>query len=267
MDSLRIGLRRRCGAVGHVDADVKWPHDIHPNQDRRRFEADDDDETGSSSSFAPLEAKVLGLPYDLEWFAVGTVDDPLERLQETPLGTVLPPHREMPMQFTEVPVLTRPRTGMPSRLSWPVMGGPTSHPTGVTLASGDPFNSLTVRWGEFRSRPQIVVAPVFALKAVRERRRSLADGEGAGELDGPGSWRRNALPLRRGSSAGVIDPSDGEEDSRTEDAHCILGRGGEQEREREEAVERLRWQELEPLPVRWQGLRCFYGRRSVRRPP
>ena len=50
---------------------------------------------------------------------------------------------ENPMQVTEVPLLTRPRTGMPSRLSWPVMGGPTAHPTGVTLASGDPSNSLT----------------------------------------------------------------------------------------------------------------------------
>ena len=48
----------------------------------------------SSSSFTPLEVKVLGLPRNLKWFAVGTVDDPLERLQETPLGAVLPPHRE-----------------------------------------------------------------------------------------------------------------------------------------------------------------------------
>ena len=31
---------------------------------------------------------------------------------------------------------------MPSRVNWPVMGGPTAHPTGVTLALGDPPNSL-----------------------------------------------------------------------------------------------------------------------------
>ena len=31
---------------------------------------------------------------------------------------------------------------MPSRVSWPVMGGPTVHPTGVTLALGDPPRSL-----------------------------------------------------------------------------------------------------------------------------
>ena len=54
-------------------------------------------------------------------------------------------HTENPIQVTEAPVSTRPRTGMPSRLSWPVMGGPTAHPTGVTLASGDPSNSLTAR--------------------------------------------------------------------------------------------------------------------------
>ena len=31
---------------------------------------------------------------------------------------------------------------MPSRVNWPVMGGPTAHPTGVTLALGDPPSSL-----------------------------------------------------------------------------------------------------------------------------
>ena len=43
-------------------------------------------------------------------------------------------HTENPIQVTEAPVSTRPRTGMPSRLSWPVMGGPTA---------GDPSNRLT----------------------------------------------------------------------------------------------------------------------------
>ena len=37
--------------------------------------------------------------------------------------------------------------GMPSRVNWLVMGGPTAHPTGVTLASGDPPNSLNVPGG------------------------------------------------------------------------------------------------------------------------
>ena len=95
---------------------------------------------------------------------------------------------------------------------------------------------------------------------VRECWRALADGEGAGERGRPGSWRQSVLPLHRGSSVGVVDPSDGGEDGRTEDPHCTLGRGGEREREREEAVERLRRQEREQLPRHWQGLRRFYGR-------
>ena len=33
-------------------------------------------------------------PSYLERFAVGAMDDPLERIQGTPLGEVLPPHRE-----------------------------------------------------------------------------------------------------------------------------------------------------------------------------
>ena len=49
------------------------------------------------------------------------------------------------------------------------MGGPTAHPIGATLPSGDPSNSLTVRWGELGSRPRIAAAPVFVLEAVRER--------------------------------------------------------------------------------------------------
>ena len=37
---------------------------------------------------------MLSFPGYLERFAVCAVDDPLERLQGTPLGEVLPPHRE-----------------------------------------------------------------------------------------------------------------------------------------------------------------------------
>ena len=36
---------------------------------------------------------------------------------------------------------------MPSRVSWPVMGEPTAHPTGVTLALGDPLRSLNAPGG------------------------------------------------------------------------------------------------------------------------
>ena len=154
------------------------------------------------------------------------------------------------MQVTEAPVSTRPRTGMTSRLSWPVMGGPTAHPTEVTLASGDPSNSLTVCWGELGSCPLGAAVPVFVLKAVRRRWRMLAGEEGAGGLGGPGTWIQSGLPLRRGSSVVVVDPAVGGEGGRTEDLHCIPGRGGEQEREREEAVELLQWLERGQRPWR-----------------
>ena len=36
---------------------------------------------------------------------------------------------------------------MPSRLSWPMMGGPTAHTTEVTLASGDPSNRFNCTLG------------------------------------------------------------------------------------------------------------------------
>ena len=134
---------------------------------------------------------------------------------------------------------------MPSRLSWPVMGGPTVHPTGVTLASGDSSNSLTVRWGELGSRSLGAAAPGFVLEVVRGRWRMLAGEEGAGGLGGPGSWRRSGLPLHRGSSVVVINPSVGGEGGRTEHLRCIPSRGGDREweREREEAVEPLQWLE------------------------
>ena len=94
MNGLRARLRGHGNAVGDVDTDTQRAHNIPPNQYRGRFEADDDDKASSPSSFAPFEVEVLGFPSYLERFAVGTVDDPLERLQGTPLGAVLPPHRE-----------------------------------------------------------------------------------------------------------------------------------------------------------------------------
>ena len=141
------------------------------------------------------------------------------------------------MQVTEAPVSTRQRTGMPARLSWPVMGGPTAHPTGVTLASSDPFNSLTARWGWSGSCPLEAVAPVFVLKVVRGRWRVLAGKGGVGGLGGQGSWTQSGPLLRRGSGAAVFDLSNGREGGRIAVPRCSLGRCGEWERE--EAFERL----------------------------
>ena len=98
---------------------------------------------------------------------------------------------------------------MPSRLSWSVMGGPTAHPTGVTLASGDPSNGLTARWDWSGSCPLGVAASVFVLEAVRGRWCVLAGEGGVGGPDGQGSWTQSGPLLRRGSSAAVVDPSDG----------------------------------------------------------
>ena len=94
MNGLWVRLCGRGSAVGGIDVDTQQAHDVHPNQYRGRFEANDNNKASSPSSFAPLEVEVLGFPGYLERFAVGAVDDPLERLQGTPLGTVLPPHRK-----------------------------------------------------------------------------------------------------------------------------------------------------------------------------
>ena len=76
---------------------------------------------------------------------------------------------------------------MPSRLSLPVMGCPTAHPTGVPLASGNPSNSSTVRWGLSGSRPLEAAAPGLVLVAGRGYWRVLAGGEGVGGPVGQGS--------------------------------------------------------------------------------
>ena len=65
---------------------------------------------------------------------------PLKLSQGPPL--VAERHQtENPRQVTDAPVSMRPRTGMPSRVSWSVMGGLTAHTTGVILALGDPPRS------------------------------------------------------------------------------------------------------------------------------
>ena len=99
---------------------------------------------------------MLDLLCHLEWFAVGTVDDPLERLQGAPLGAVLPPHREAHAGYGSASV-DEAEDG--DALEVELAGDGWSYLTPHTLASGDPSNSLTVRWGEFGSRPRIVVAP------------------------------------------------------------------------------------------------------------
>ena len=150
---------------------------------------------------------------------------------------------------------------MPSRLSWPVMGGPTAHPTEVTLASGDPSNSLTASWGWSGSRPLGAAAPVFILEAVRGCWHVLAGKGGVGGPGGQGSWTQSGLLLCRGSRAAVFDPSDGGEGSRMTVPRCSLGRGSE--REREEAVE---WLDQVQRPWRLQAAPRLYEQRFARWP-
>ena len=88
---------------------------------------------------------------------------------------------------------------MPSRVNWPVMGGPTAHPKGVTLASGDPPRSLNVPGGSpgcllarEAQEPGLWVGhrrflgPVAAISATARR--------------GRGCDRQNGSPRRIGSS-------------------------------------------------------------------
>ena len=67
-----------------------------------------------------------------------------------------------PRHVTEAPVSTNPKTGMPSMESWPEMGRATAHPTGATLALGDPSVSLNAMGG-LESYHRLEEAPVHGL--------------------------------------------------------------------------------------------------------
>ena len=72
---------------------------------------------------------------------------------------------------------------MPSRINWPVIGGPTSHPTGVTLASGVPPSSLKVfDWSLDCHLPG--VAPGLVLWENREQVLTLAGAASTGGRGG-----------------------------------------------------------------------------------
>ena len=54
MNGLWVWLRGRGSAVGNINMDMQRMHDVHSNEYRGRFKADDDYEASSPSSFAPL---------------------------------------------------------------------------------------------------------------------------------------------------------------------------------------------------------------------
>ena len=54
MNGLWVRLRGHSGAVGDIDTDAQRTNDVHSNEYRGRFEADDYYKASSPSSFAPL---------------------------------------------------------------------------------------------------------------------------------------------------------------------------------------------------------------------
>ena len=116
------------------------------------------------------------------------------------------------------------------------MGGPTAHPTGATLASGDPANSLNAHEGSSGHHPLCEAIPGPVLEAGRERYRSPVGAASAGGLSGPGSVIQNVPLLHTESSEEVAYPAAGEVAENMGLPRDIPGRGGE--RVREEAVER-----------------------------
>ena len=94
---------------------------------------------------------------------------------------------------------------MPSNVSWPVMGGPTAHPTGATVALGDPPRSLNAPGGSLgyllgRGAPGLVTGvglEQFPVPAV---------AASAAIWYGQGSDRRSDPPHHRGNIEEVSYP-------------------------------------------------------------
>ena len=124
---------------------------------------------------------------------------------------------------------------MPLRVSWPVMSGPTAHPTGVTLASGDPPNSLNVHEGSFGRHLLWEAVPRPVLWEGHEHYCALVGAASIGGLSEPGNATQSALLLHIKSSEEVAYPAAGEV---AKNMGLLLGspdKGGEWVRE--EAVE------------------------------
>ena len=98
---------------------------------------------------------------------------------------------------------------MPSRLSWPVMGGPTVHPTGVTLTSGDPPSSLNAPGWSPGCHHLLEVAPELALLVGREGFRKLACAISAGGRSERGSGTQNGPLPHIGSIEEAVSPAGG----------------------------------------------------------
>ena len=70
-----------CGcATGNVDMYSERSHNVHTNEAGRRLQTHNDNKTGLSSSFTPLNIQVLGFPGNLQWLAVCNVHYTLKLL-------------------------------------------------------------------------------------------------------------------------------------------------------------------------------------------
>ena len=118
---------------------------------------------------------------------------------------------------------------MPSRVSWPAMGGPTAHPTGVTLASGDPLSSLNAPEGSFGRHYLRETALELALLEDCERYRMLAGAVSAGGLSERGSGTQSGPLPQIGSSEEAVCPAVSEVVENMDLPLRNPGKGGERE--------------------------------------
>ena len=118
---------------------------------------------------------------------------------------------------------------MPSRVSWPGMGGPTAHPTGITLASADPPSSLNVPGGSLGRHYLWEVALELALLGDHELYLVLAGSVSAGGRSELGSGTQSGPLPHIGSSEEAVCPAVGKV-AKNMDLHLRNpGKGGEQE--------------------------------------
>ena len=87
---------------------------------------------------------------------------------------------------------------MPSNVSWPVMGGPTAHPTGATLVLGDPTRSLNAS-GESLGYLPGRGAQGFVSWVGLERFPGPAATAGSAVMYGQGCGRQSDPPHHRGN--------------------------------------------------------------------
>ena len=106
-----------------------------------------------AASLTPLDVEMLSFSGNLQGFLVGTVYRPLKLLQGPALGAVAPPDGKPEVGYGGSRV-HEAEDGYAFQSELACDGpGPTAHPTGVTLALGDPPNSLNAPGGSLGYLP------------------------------------------------------------------------------------------------------------------